>query len=366
MTMKPKKKATTLSRRSITTVMTLLFFVICFFTVNIAAQTSGTFTNPLVSAGADPWCVYQDGFYYYTHTTGKNITIWKTKSIAELRTAPKKVVFDPPATGPYSKEIWAPEIHFINNKWYIYFAADSGYNSSHRLWVLENSSRDPLKGTWQMKGKLLTPDDRWSIDGSLFKHKNQLYFIWSGWDSTINGQQNIYISRMLNPWTLGKIRTKISSPELAWETHGDLNDPNDVPHVNVNEGPEVLTHKGNLFLIYSASGCWTDNYALGMLIASGESDLMNADSWKKHPTPVFAQHPQNAVYAPGHNSFFKSPDGTEDWILYHANDEPGQGCGNFRSPRAQPFHWTTDGLPYFGEPMSTKVILKVPSAQLDK
>lgn len=333
----------------------------CSFVMLVQAQSAKTFTNPLFSAGADPWCVYRNGFYYYTHTTGKNITIWKTPSIARLKTAEKKIVFTPPKTGHYSKEIWAPEIHFLAGKWYIYFAADSGNNADHRIWVLENSSPDPLKGKWKLKGKLITPDDKWSIDGSVFKHKKQLYFIWSGWDGDTNGQQNIYIAKMINPWKLDNKRSKISSPELDWETQGDLNNPNDVPHVNVNEGPEVLVHNDKLFLIYSASGCWTDFYALGMLTAAAESDLMEVDSWIKNPQPVFKQSPGNGVYAPGHNSFFKSPDGKQDWILYHANDNPGEGCGRFRSPRTQPFKWNEDGTPNFGEPVRTKLAIKIPS-----
>ncbi len=344
-------------------IRTILYAAIffCSLAAPARAQSAKTFTNPLFSAGADPWCIYKDGFYYYTHTTGKNITLWKTPTIARLKTAQKKIVFNPPKKGPYSKEIWAPEIHFLQGKWYIYFAADSGNNADHRIWVLQNTSRDPLKGKWTMKGKLTTPQDKWSIDGSVFEHKKQLYFIWSGWDGEVNGEQNIYITKMKNPWTLDSVRTKISSPQLAWETHGDLDNPNDVPHVNVNEGPEVLLHKNKLYLIYSASGCWTDYYALGMLTASADSNLMDEASWIKHPEPVFTQSSKNGVYAPGHNSFFKSPDGKEDWILYHANDKPGQGCGLFRSPRTQPFTWNDDGTPNFGEPVKTKVALKIPS-----
>ncbi|MES2374887.1 MAG: glycoside hydrolase family 43 protein [Bacteroidota bacterium] len=337
----------------------LLLFAIIFFQP-VHAQTE-TFTNPLLPAGADPFSFYKDGYYYYTHTTGKNITLWKTNSIANLKTAEKKVVFTPPAKGPYSKELWAPEIHFIQNKWYIYFAADSGNNNQHRLFVLENSSRDPLQGEWIMKGKLTTPDDKWAIDGSVFENKGQLYCIWSGWEGDMNGQQNIYIAKMKNPWTVAGNRVRLSAPELDWEMHGDLNDVNNPPHVNVNEGPEVLVHGNQLFLIYSASGCWTEYYALGMLRTSVNSNLMDPRSWKKSPQPVFKQSPENKVYAPGHNSFFKSPDGKEDWILYHANSEPGQGCGRFRTPRAQKFSWSAEGFPVFGIPVSEKTVLTVPS-----
>ncbi|MBA3442158.1 MAG: family 43 glycosylhydrolase, partial [Pyrinomonadaceae bacterium] len=139
-----------------------------------------TLINPLLPAGADPWSVYKDGYYYYTHTTGRNLTLWKTRSLAELARAEKKIVWTPPDTGPYSKEIWAPELHHIDGKWYFYFAADDGRNRNHRLWVLENSARDPLQGTWKMKGQIITPDDKWAIDGTVFEHRGQLYLVWSG------------------------------------------------------------------------------------------------------------------------------------------------------------------------------------------
>ena len=342
-----------------------IFFILlvsCFINT-VHAQQATTFTNPLLPAGADPWCIYKNGYYYYTHTTGNNITVWKTKSIATLRTAEKKIVFTPPKTGPYSKEIWAPEIHWLQGKWYIYFAADSGNNFDHRLWVLENSAADPLKGQWKLKAKLTTPEDKWSIDGSVYQHKGKLYLIWSGWEGDTNAQQDIYIAAMSNPWTTEGERVKISSPELHWETHGDLDNPNDVPHVNVNEGPQILQHRNKLFLIYSASGCWTEYYALGMLSTSANSNLMDKASWKKSQQPVFKKSLQNKVFAPGHNSFFKSPDGKEDWILYHANSKPGQGCGGWRKPRAQRFYWNKDGTPKFGEPVATGIPLKIPSAE---
>lgn len=341
-------------RRHLTFVLALFCLAAC------SDEPVPTFSNPLLPSGADPWCIYKDSFYYYTNTTGKNITVWKTKSIADLATAEKKVIFTPPATGPYSKELWAPEIHFLQGKWYVYFAADSGNNVDHRLWVLENESTDPFQGNWEIKGRLSTPDDKWSIDGTVYEHENQLYLLWSGWEGDVNGQQDIFIAKMANPWTVTGERVRLSSPTLPWEKHGDLNNPNDVPHVNVNEGPQLLRNKDQLFLIYSASGCWTDQYSLGMLSTKVGANLMDSTAWTKHPEPVFTQSLENKVYAPGHNSFFVSPSGKENWILYHANDEPGQGCGEFRSPRAQPFTWKEDGTPDFGKPLATSEKINIP------
>jgi GH43 family beta-xylosidase len=325
--------------------------------------SSQTFTNPVLPSGADPWVACKDGFYYYMNSTRSNLTIWKTRSIPDLRQAQKAVVWTPPPTGPFSAEIWAPEIHFLQDKWYIYFAADDGKNSTHRIWVLENASPDPVQGQWTMKGKLSDASDKWAIDASVFENKGRLYALWSGWEGETNGTQNIYIAAMKNPWTIEGARSKLSSPAYPWETFGDLGPRSDSAHVNVNEGPEILPHDDRLFLIYAASGCWTDNYCLGMMMASIGSDLLDPGSWEKYPRPVLSQLPEAQAYGTGHCGFFKSPDGKEDWIVFHANPKPGEGCGGFRAPRAQPIIWRADGTPDFGQPIPLATPIRRPSGE---
>ena len=335
--------------------------ICCLIFLCLCAPASGQpgiswFTNPLLDSGPDPWVEYKDGFYYYMNTTGVNLTVWKTRNLADLKSAEKKVVWTPPSSGPYSHDIWAPEIHFLQGKWYIYFAADAENNHSHRIWAIENSSPDPLAGEWRFQGKVTDTSDKWAIDASVFEDAAKLYMIWSGWEGDQNATQNLYIARMKNPWTIESNRTRISTPEFPWEKVGDIKDfktTGNPPHVEVNEGPEILRHQGKIFLVYSASGCWTDAYALGMLTANSGSDLLKAKAWKKSSVPVFQGEAKTGVYSPGHNSFFKSADGQQDWILYHANSAPGQGCGGHRSPRAQPFTWNADGTPRFGGPLST-------------
>jgi len=318
--------------------------------------------------------IVKDGVYYYMNTTGSNLTIWKTRHLGALASAEKKVVWTPPSSGPYSHEIWAPELHFLNGKWYIYFAADAGTNQSHRVWVLENPSPDPLQGEWIMKGKLADPDDRWAIDPTVFENRGHLYAAWSGWEGATNGVQSIYIAELSDPWTIKGRRARISTPQYPWEKVGDRDlkrDPEQNPaldvdepvHIDVNEGPEVLQHGDNIFLVYSASACWTDFYELGMLTARASDDLLNPASWKKSPAALFWQSPKAHSYGSGHNSFFQSPDGTQDWIIFHANSEPNQGCGGHRSPRAQPFTWKADGTPDFGRPVPTGQPLSAPSGE---
>ncbi len=321
------------------------------------AQSTGTFTDPLLDNGPDPWVVTYKGFYYYSNSTGANLTLRKTADITDLRDAPKTVVFTPESGHPWSKELWAPELHRWGNKWYIYFAADAGDNASHRIYVVENPSDDPTQGTWTLKGKIADSTDKWAIDATTFELKGQHYLVWSGWKADTDGEQDLYIAHMANPWTIDSPRTLISKPTLPWELHGDLPGR----HVSVNEGPEFISHGDKMFVVFSASGCWTDNYTLGALEAKTSANPLDAASWTKIDHPFLSTDPAAPAFSPGHNGFFKSPDGKQDWIIYHANPKPGEGCGNFRSPRIQPFTWDASGLPNFGPPTHLDQLLPKPS-----
>lgn len=322
-----------------------LLLVACVFQL----YADSTFRNPLLHNGPDPWVIYDNGYYYYSNTTASNITLLKTRDITDLRHAQRKVIWTPPPGEPYSQQVWAPELHKLNGTWYMYFTADDGNNANHRLWVLEDKSPDPFSDSWQLLGPVKGLGSHWAIDPTVFENKNRPYIVWSGWPGNGPGVQDLYIAPLKTPSRAGKA-VLISTPQYDWERFG-----------NINEGPEILKHDSKLFLIFSASGCWTDHYALGMLVASDDSNLLKAKSWKKIDHPMFSSSPEAHAYGTGHNTFFKSPDGTEDWILYHANPEPNEGCDNHRSPRAQPFKWTADGFPDFGTPVPIHEPIPKPS-----
>lgn len=334
--------------------------LLLFWMVSPTVSAQKTFANPLLEYGPDPYSTYHEGYYYYTHTMQDRLVLFKTKNLADLKNAEKKTIWIAPKNTDYSAEIWAPEFHFINGKWYVYFAADNGSNNTHRMYVLENDSKDPMKGEWLFKGKIAAQTDKWAIDGNVFTYKKQLYMIWSGWEGDTNGQQNIYIAKMKSPTEIEGDRVLISSPKNQWELYGALHDDVNPPQVNVNEGPQFLSHKNKVFIIFSASGCWTDNYSLGLLTFTGKDNLLEPSSWIKSETPILSQSHQTKVYAPGHNSFFKSPNGKEDWILYHANSNPGEGCGMKRSPRMQQIKWDANGNPVIGDPVSEGKELAIP------
>lgn len=312
-----------------------------------------TFINPIKSSGPDPWVLRVGDWYYYMNTTGQNLTLWRTRNMADLATAESKVVYVPPTGQPYSKELWAPEIHRFNDNWYIYFSADERNNLSHRVWVIENTDADPFEGEWTMKGNVGDPGDHWAIDMSVADIDGQLYASWSGWEGRTNGRQDIYLAKLKNPWTLDGDRVKISQPDQPWERHGDVPQAwqrnGEPPNVYVNEGPQFLQHDGRLFIVYSANACWLD-YLMGLLTYSGKGDLLDPKNWAKSAGPAFVQAPENNVWAPGHGGFFRDKAG-QDWMIYHANPSEKDGCGNRRAPHIQPFIWNANGSPNFGRPL---------------
>jgi GH43 family beta-xylosidase len=301
-------------RRAIARMAVLAMVCVAFSAFAESPQTK-TFTNPLLASGPDPWVAQYDGYYYYTNTLGDRIALRKTRDMARLRDTRPVTVWRAPASGPDSASVWAPELHRIDHKWYLYYtAADKAHDDdAHRhIFVLQNASSDPTRGKWSRKGMLKT--DHTGIDGTVFQWHGALYFVYSAY---VGDHSDLIISRMANPWTLAGPQVDIAHPNYRWEMHGGR---------KILEAPEFLAGPGNeLFLTYSASACWSDDYALGLLTADKKADLLDPRSWRKSPRPVFAKSPAHNVYAPGHNGFFKSPDGTQNWIIYHANTGAGKG-----------------------------------------
>lgn len=311
---------------------------------------AGEFTNPLLPSGPDPWVVRSGGVFYYMNTLGDRLAIWKTRDITDLAHAEVRTIWRPHG-GLNAQRIWAPELHRIDGKWFIYYtaAAEGRDDDAHRgIFVLENDGQDPLSGAWIDRGRINTRFP--GIDGTTFVHGGRQYFVYSAYDGP---DSVLAIGPMSNPWTLAAPETVIARPDLAWERQGGR---------QILEGPEFLQGpRGDVFLTYSASACWSDDYSLGLLRARPGADLLDPASWRKSPKPVLAKSAANSVYAPGHNGFFTSPDGRENWIIYHANPGPGMKCTKARSPRIQKFGFAPDGAPVFGEPVDTRKSLRKPS-----
>ncbi len=319
----------------------------------LADTTKATFTNPLLLSGPDPWIVRQGDTYFYMNTLGNRLAIRKTKDLAHLSEATETTVWTPPATGLNAQSIWAPELHRIGKAWYIYYtAAESGHDDdAHRgIFVLENLGDDPTHGKWIDRGRLNTEHS--GIDGTTFAYRGKRYFVYSPY---VGPDSDLAVVEMSNPWALTGKETILARPDLEWERRGGR---------QILEGPEFLAGpKGDLFLTYSASACWSDDYAIGLLSARAGSDPLDSAVWNKALQPVIAKAPDQSVYAPGHNGFFTSPNGQETWIVYHANPGPGMKCTPQRSPRIQRVRWSAQGRPVFARPTGSNTRITAPASK---
>lgn len=280
--------------------------------------------------GQDPTVVRKDGVFHLVQSDGRNIRLRRSGTLGGLVPASNGIIFT-----PSYPEVWAPELHFITNRWYLYYTANTNADSNGRArrgFVAESTGTNPT-GPYVSKGIIF--HDFWNIDGNAFTWNDQWYYTFSG--EPVQGAQCIYIARMSNPYTLATTPVQISAPTKSWETVGTP---------DVNEGSWGFSRGGQLFVVYSASGCWTDSYALGLLTLTG-SDPLDASSWTKSG-PVFTQ--KAGAYGPGHNSLVQDTSG-QWWNVYHANVNPEELCRNLRRIRAQRLFWKDNGVPDFGSPV---------------
>jgi GH43 family beta-xylosidase len=360
----------------VTMLLPTTFALLASLTCIVSAQqymsnaTNKTYTNPILDkVGADPWVMQHQNSYYMTYTTNTNITILRSSSLTNWNTAEVKLAFAPPPGLNYSTDLWAPELHLIDDRWYIIFTADPNYDTPppetdmwcdfncpavhHRMYVLESSSADPWTSTYTLKAQLNTYD-QFAIDGTYFAHSTGLYHIYSCWYRAYDAwPANLCITKLSNPWTVESSfeqRQIISTPDNAWEKTPYGRSVNH--RLSSNEGPQQLVNPttGQNFLIYSAARSDNRNYCLGQLELVG-SDPMDPSDWKKHNDGcVFYQNPAEEAFGVGHASFTKSPDGNEDWIVYHGMRDPTNGW-SARTIRTQRFTWSDeDGSPVFPRP----------------
>ena len=306
---------------------------------------------PLIQQRADP-CIrrHTDGYYYFTASIPAydRIELRRARTISELAIAQTSDVWRKPDTGAYSELIWAPEIHFLQGAWYIYFAAapsraikDNLFQ--HRMYAITTTAANPLWGDWKFLGQIDTGLDTFCLDATTFTHRGVLYYVWAQKEPSVPGNSNLYIARLETPSKLATKPVRLSIPEFAWETRGFM----------VNEGPSVLIRHGRVFLSYSASAT-DENYAMGLLHADENADLLDPRSWSKSAKPVFQTNFDAGLYGPGHNSFTVAEDGVTDLLVYHARTYTEIVGDPLWDPNRHTYvkalSWGTDGMPVFGRP----------------
>ncbi len=307
--------------------------------------------NPLVHQRADAQIFrHIDGWYYMTGSVPEydRLVLRRSRTLAGLATAHEAVLWRHLASGPLSGFVWAPELHYIDGRWIMYFAAGPSGGGEDvfriRTWAVACNGPDPMTGKWSMLGQVQMAWDSFNLDSTSFVHRGQRYLCWAQREPGIDTNSNLYLAPLATPLTLGAPPARLTVPTLDWETRG----------YKVAEAPALLARNGRLFLTYSASA--TDaRYCLGMLTAADNANIMDPGAWSKSPVPVFVSSAANSVYGPGHNSFTVDERG-RDVLVYHGRDyEKIVGDPLFdpnRHTRVQHFTYRKDGSPDFGAPVA--------------
>ena len=277
------------------------------------------YNAPWILQRADPY-VYRhtDGAYYFTASVPAydRIVLRKSDTLAGLQGAEEVTVWVKHDKGIMSKHIWAPELHYLFGKWYIYYAGgDIDDEWAIRPYVLECQGQDPMTDPWVENGKMGRADgdvfsfEAFSLDATIFSNKGEYYYVWAEKVSVGPQISNLYIARMESPCKLATVQVLLTTPDYDWERVGFW----------VNEGPAVIHHDGKIYLTYSASETGAA-YCMGMLTADEDADLLDPRSWSKDRYPVLKTDASKGIYGPGHNSFTTDEEGNPV-MVYHARIE---------------------------------------------
>lgn len=282
-----------------------------------ASQVKNTgYNEPFIAQRADPFIgKASDGTYYFTASVPEydRLVLRHAKTIAQLKDAKEVEIWHKHESGPQSKHIWAPEIHYVFGKWHMYYAAGEAEDIwKIRPYVLQCQSDDPMKGPWKELGAMKPAKEdsyslrSFSLDATILEHKGHYYYIWA--EKTGVGKQisNLYIAEMESANQLKTAQVLLTTPDYDWERVDFW----------VNEGPAILKHDGKIFLTYSASGTGAC-YCMGLLSVEEDAEILDPRVWKKERFPVLATDEEKGIYGPGHNSFVKAEDGETDLCVFH-------------------------------------------------
>jgi len=274
------------------------------------------YNEPFIIQRADPYVFrHKDGTYYFTASVPAfdRIVLRHADSMAGLKDAEEITIWKKHETGEMSKHIWAPELHYLDNKWYIYFAAGEVDDVwKIRPYVIECTGEDPMKDLWVEKGKMGRADEdnfsfeAFSLDGTIFENKGKHYYVWAEKVGVGKAISNLYIAEMESPTKLKTIQILLSTPDYEWER----------VEFWVNEGPAVMKRNGKIYLTYSASATGAC-YCMGMLSVEEDADLLDPKMWIKERNPILITDYEKGIYGPGHNSFTKDEQ-DEDVMIFHA------------------------------------------------
>lgn len=304
------------------------------------------FTFPFAAGRADPCIGRWNGHYYFvaTNDLDQNHTIYirESDSIEGLQNAPEHLILDSEMYDEIGNLLWAPELHEIEGRLYIFLAATKQEffeEASHVMALMEGGN--PInKKDWSRPVKVVKADGTQlceagkeiTLDMTCFQWKQNYYAIWSQRQFLPDDLGAwLYIARLdkREPWKLFTEPCVLSKPEYGWENN----------HTFVNEGPFALVHDDRLIITFSGGGIDT-SYTVGYLELLPDGDPLDKMSWRKNNYPILSSFSVNGEFGTGHNSYI-CDEGGFVWNVYHARPS----AEGERSAGIRLVHFDIDGIP---------------------
>ena len=276
---------------------------------------------PMAWHKADPAMCRWNGKYYFISTNdldgNHSLYIREADSIPGLATAQQVCILDTSMYPHLGNLLWAPEMHIINGRLYIFHAGTPGpfvQEQSHVMALREGGS--PLKASdWETPRRVVKADGSMlydkgiTLDMTVFWSAGKCCAAWSQrqFDPVDLGAW-LYIAQIDpdRPWQLLSEPQVLTTPEYGWENN----------HTFVVEGPFALYRGGKIYLSYS--GALVDStYAVGMLSMDDGADPLDPAAWTKENYPLLTSRSVQDEYGPGHNAYVTDEDGLV-WNTYHA------------------------------------------------
>ncbi|MBQ1933685.1 MAG: family 43 glycosylhydrolase [Clostridia bacterium] len=330
--------------------------------IDINAKLTGELTleNPIATF-ADPSVYYYEGWYYYTYSkdyAGKP-GLWLTRAtnIADLGKTEPMMVWSASQAGSDMKSLWAPQIYFLDGKWYIYATcSEEGTSEASRrfpfVWV--GNGALPLDG-FKLHGKIDNYDTSVHsyLSPRIIEHGGVRYLVCGGFfraEDKVAGQkhyQRLFIGELESPTKFKTGMTVIAQPTQTWEGTGK---------VQILEGPfPIYAPGGTLYIAYAAGETSGNEYCTGLLKFTGtENDkLTDRSKWQKLNDPLQFMDYDNKVYSPGAMVFVRDPAGETLWGIFHVKYYPNVGY-NHRILYAMPVTFEGE-LPVMSAPAHSDV-----------
>lgn len=241
----------------------------------------------------------------------------------------------------YGDSYWAPEVAYAGEQFYLYYSVGFGDKSHH----LRVAVADRPEGPYRDSGLRLTNPFTcpFAIDASPFRDEDGQWYLFYSRDflDTDNGARPgtaIVVDRLVDMTRLAGEERVVMRAHHDWQRflagrvmYGARYDWHTL------EGPSVVRRDGVYYCFYSAGRWENETYGVDYATASRVTGPYTCDAGEAGAR-VLRTTPGITI-GPGHNSIALGPDGTTDYIVYHAWDPAMIARRMFVSP----LQWTAGG-----------------------